>query len=259
MPEISLPFPRTFVEFGDPEGAEQVFRCDLTWLTSRWHCIFGQGCPGIYESRPDDGCCTHGAHFADAEDEQRVARAVRRLTPETWEYAAEGAAHGWAELEPAEHLEPGEQPDRKTRVVDGACIFHNRPGFAGGYGCALHALAQREGRPIVETKPDVCWQLPIRRQYRTVDRGDETSYLEVTIGEYVRAGWGAGGHDLDWYCTSNSDAHTALEPVYRSNAAELSELMGAAAYQELVTHCEAFEASRGSTRHPATTAAETVR
>ncbi|WP_432558643.1 hypothetical protein [Granulicoccus sp. GXG6511] len=251
MPEILTPFARTFVEFPDPDGAEQVFRCDLTWLTSRWRCLFGQGCPGIYADRPDDGCCTHGAHFADADDERRVGAAAERLTPETWEHADAAAADGWAELEAAEHLAKGETPDRKTRVIDGACIFLNRVGFAGGYGCALHALAVREGKPITETKPDVCWQLPIRRQYRHVDRGDGTTYLEVTIGEYVRAGWGSGGHDLDWYCTSNTDAHTAAEPVYRTNAAELTELIGAAAYAELVTHCEEFEASGRTTGHPA--------
>ncbi len=43
---------------------------------------------------------------------------------------------------------------------------------------------------VVQTKPDVCWQLPLRRTYRSVRRPDETSYTEVTIGEYGRAGWG---------------------------------------------------------------------
>ena len=59
----------------------------------------------------------------------------------------------------------------------------------------------------METKPDVCWQLPLRRQFRDVTRGDQTTYTEVTLGEYVREGWGPGGHDLDWYCTSNTEAH----------------------------------------------------
>lgn len=257
MPEILLSFPRTFVEFADPDNSDQVFRCDLTWLTSRWQCIFGQGCPGIYATRPDDGCCTLGAHFADSADEQRVADAAGRLTPETWQYAPEAAEGGWSVVEDLEHVAEGEKPDRKTRTVNGACIFLNRPGFAGGEGCALHALALREGRGLPETKPDVCWQLPLRRQYRTVERGDETSYLEITIGEYVRAGWGSGGHDLDWYCTSNTEAHTAAEPVYVTNAAELTELMGAAAYSELVAHCEDFEALAGRTQHPATARALT--
>ena len=257
MAEILVPFPRTFVEFPDPEGTEQVYRCDLTWLTSRWQCIFGNGCEGIRADRPDDGCCTLGAHFADADDEARVGRAVARLTPADWQYAAAAAADGWTEWEPADQVAPGETPARTTRLVDGACIFLNRPGFPGGAGCALHALAGRERRPITETKPDVCWQLPLRRQYRTVDRGDDISYLEITIGEYVRAGWGAGGHDLDWYCTSNTAAHTAAEPLYRTAAAELTELIGASAYARLVELCEDFEASRSLTRHPASTGGPT--
>ena len=53
-----------------------------------------------------------------------------------------------------------------------------------------------------------------------------TSYLEISITEYDRRGWGPGGHDLDWYCSGNPEAHVGREPVYRSNAGELRELMG---------------------------------
>jgi hypothetical protein len=245
-------FPRAFVEFGDPADADQVFRCDLTWLTSRWTCIFGRGCRGIYADRPHDGCCTLGAHFADQEDEQRVGRAVSRLTAATWQLEEQGRSDGWAELEDPGHPAEDDPPGRKTRVVDGACVFLNRPGFAGGEGCALHLLAEQEGRPYLETKPDVCWQLPLRRQFRTVSRTDETTYTEVTIGEYGRDGWGPGGHDLDWYCSSNTEAHGGGEPVFRSSEAELVALMGAAAYDVLVVFCEDFD-RRGSglLRHPA--------
>jgi len=91
----------------------------------------------------------------------------------------------------------------------------------------------------VRTKPDVCWQLPLRRTFRTVELPDDTSYLEVTITEYDRRGWGPGGHDLDWYCSGNSEAHVGREPVYRSNAPELLELMGPEAYAELAIRAEA--------------------
>ncbi|MFP5372785.1 MAG: hypothetical protein ACLGI3_18850, partial [Actinomycetes bacterium] len=161
MPEVDPGFPRLWVEFADPAEAGQVFRCDLTWLTSSWTCIFGRGCQGIYADRPDDGCCTLGAHFADEDDERRVAAEVDRLTDDDWQLREVGA-RDW--------VEEDEEGERKTRVHDGACIFLNRPGFAAGPGCALHALALRTGRSVVETKPDVCWQLPIRRTYRTVER-----------------------------------------------------------------------------------------
>jgi hypothetical protein len=252
MPEVLLPFPRAFVEFVDPEDPDQVFRCDLTWLTSRWSCIFGQGCPGIYADRPDDGCCTLGAHFADSDDENRVARAVEQLDAQQWQYRRQGRTGGWTELEDPDAVSEGEEPSRKTRIVDGACIFLNRGGFPGGEGCALHHLAISQGREVLETKPDVCWQLPIRRQYRTVTRTDDTSYLEVTIGEYGREGWGPGGHDLDWYCSSNTEAHQGREPVFLGNRAELVELMGRPAYDTLAELCAAFDARAGTAmRHPA--------
>ncbi|MDO9379330.1 MAG: hypothetical protein Q7T56_10820 [Nocardioidaceae bacterium] len=245
MPEVLLDFPRAYTEFTDPADATQVFRCDLTWLTSRWTCIFGQGCKGIYATAPDSGCCTLGAHFSDDDDRDRVATFVDQLGPDDWQHHAEGhEPEGWTETD--------EDGDLKTRVVGGACIFHNDRDFAGGYGCALHGWALGHDVKPHEVKPDVCWQLPMRRRFRDVDRGDGTTYTEVEIGEYVRAGWGPGGHDLDWYCSSNTEAHVGREPVYVSNADELVALMGEGAYEVLVRLCEEHLSVPGrSTRHAA--------
>ena len=244
MPEVDLVFPRAWVEFQDPDDETQVFKCDLTWLTSMWTCIFGTGCQGIYADRPDDGCCTLGAHFSDKDDEKRVKKWAKKLDPEHWQFHDEGRRNGIVETD--------EDGDRKTRVHEGACIFLNRPGFPGGYGCALHGLALRHDTHFVETKPDVCWQLPIRRTFREVELPDGTEYTEVSIGEYDRRGWGPGGHDLDWYCSGNTEAHVALEPVFVTHEPELVELMGREAYDELVRHCEAHVRSRSALAlHPA--------
>jgi hypothetical protein len=243
VPESDLDIPRIWVEFVDPANTGQRFRCDLTWLTSSWTCVFGVGCRGIYADRPDDGCCTLGAHFTDADDVERVRTAANGLGEDEWQHRpgpkgfdAEGRlkTSSWTEKEDGV---------RKTRVVDGACIFLNRPGFPAGAGCALHQHAILTGVPPHTVKPDVCWQLPIRRTYRTVEQPDGTSYLETTITEYDRRAWGAGGHDLDWYCSGNSEAHVGREPVFRSNAAELVELMGEEAYAALVVRCEAHLAA----------------
>jgi hypothetical protein len=247
VPEVPIDFPREWVEFADPGDPEQVFRCDLTWLCSRWSCIWGAGCQGIVAGRPDDGCCTHGAHYSDTADEKRVRKASKRLTPETWQYHQTGTTRGITEVDTSD-----DERVRKTRTVDGACVFLNRPGFPGGAGCALHALALREGRHPLETKPDVCWQLPIRRTFEWVTRPDESRVLVVGIGEYDRRGWGAGGHDLHWWCTGNTDAHVGSEPVYVSYAAELTALMGEKAYAELVRLCEARDAAHTPVApHPA--------
>jgi hypothetical protein len=254
VPEVDLVFPRAWLEFVDPADGDQVFRCDLTWLTSNWTCIFGNGCQGIYETSPEAGCCTLGAHFSDADDEERVAGWVDKLDDSLWERRHEAvnkkgavARKKWTELEDGE---------RKTKVVESAtgpaCIFHNSRDFEGGYGCALHALALREGVHFVETKPDVCWQLPIRRTFRDVERIDGTSYSEISIGEYDRRGWGPGGHDLDWYCSGNTEAHVGAEPVYLSNATELIALMGQPAYDMLAAACETHLRSRSQLAlHPA--------
>jgi len=248
--EVGPDAPRDLVEFVDPGDASQVVRADLTWLLSSWTCIFGAGCHGVVEGRPDDGCCSHGAFFSDDQDEQRVAAFAEQLAEENWQYAGTGRELGISE---ADELE-GEPADR-TRTVDGACVFLNRPGFAGGEGCSLHALALRQGRHPLETKPDVCWQLPVRRTQEELVRPDETTVLVTTLGEFDRRGWGTGGADLHWWCTSSPEAHVGADPVVLSYGPELTELIGPTAYAELVRLCALREAG-GSLVHPATEAAQ---
>ncbi len=237
MTEAGLDFPREWVDFVDPADAEHWIRADLTWLLSRWSCIFGRGCHGIVEDRPHDGCCSHGAFFSDFKDERTVRRFATQLTDEDWQLRPLAVRRGSRRLEITEMDElDGEQRSR-TRRVDSACIFLNRPGFAGGEGCALHAFALRTGRHPLETKPEVCWQLPVRREQEWVDRPDGSRILRSTVSEYDRRGWGEGGHDLVWWCTSSPEAHVGAQPLYVSYAAELTALIGEAAYAELARIC----------------------
>jgi hypothetical protein len=227
-PEVPLDFPREWLEFADPADPEHLIRADLTWLSSAWTCIFGRGCAGVVEGRPDDGCCSHGAFFTDAEDRARVGAAVAELTDDDWQLAPVGRGN-WLEEDPADDGET----EAHTRVVDGACVFLNRSGWPGGSGCALHRMALRTGVHPLTTKPDVCWQLPVRRAQEHVDRPDGTRVLVSTVGEFDRRGWGSGGHDLHWWCTGSPVAHVSPEPLVETYAAELTELIGEAAYAEL--------------------------
>lgn len=238
MTEVPLGGARHWVEFADPAYGDAadpavLIRADLTWLTSRWRCIFGQGCQGIYAARPNDGCCTLGAHFSDAEDLARTQARAQQLRPDQWQWTATGRTEGIKEVDP--------DGEAKTRVVDGACIFLNRPGFPAGAGCALHQLAFDLAVPTTQTKPDVCWQLPIRRTYEQIERPDGTTAQVMVVAEFDRRGWGQGGHDLDWYCTGSPAAHVGAEAVYLSARDELVELLGEAAYDVLRTHCQARE------------------
>ena len=76
--EVELDFAREWVEFYDPDNPEHLIAADLTWLLSRWTCVFGTpACCGTVEGRPDDGCCSHGAFLSDDDDRARLDDAVQ--------------------------------------------------------------------------------------------------------------------------------------------------------------------------------------
>ncbi len=269
--EVSPNFVRDWVEFINPASPEEIFKCDMTWLTSYWQCIYGNGCCGIDADKPDAGCCSDGAYYTSKDDEARTLKAAKKLSKATWQFydqARPKKSGGKLQIS-----EIGLDKDRKTKKIKDSCIFLNRtdykaPGFTGSPGCVLHHLAEKEGVHVVETKPDICWQLPLRRSWETREVGDN-SITVVVIGEYERSSWGEGGADFDWYCTSNSEAHTGKLPVYKSSKVELLTMMGKSGYEELAKLCDSRMAAIAATRreqkrrelplfviHPATKAAQ---
>ena len=248
--EVAANFVRDWVEFENPANPEEIFKCDLTWLTSYWQCIYGNGCCGIDADKPDAGCCSDGAYYTGKEDEKRVFEAAKKLTRADWQFydqARPNKVGGKLQI-----TEIGLDKDRKTKKIKDSCIFLNRvgyeaPGYTGSFGCALHHLALKEQVHFVDTKPDICWQLPIRRSWETREYGDEEITV-VVIGEYTRTAWGEGGADFDWYCTSNSEAHVGRVPVYQSSEVELTKMMGPKGYAELVKLCDSRMAAISATR-----------
>jgi len=272
--EVAPNFARDWVEFENPVNPEEIFKCDLTWLTSYWQCIYGNGCCGIDGDKPDAGCCSDGAYYTGKEDEDRVLKAAKKLTKAQWQFydqARPKKSGGKLQIS-----EIGLDKDRKTRKVKDSCIFLNRvgyeaPGYSGSFGCVLHHLAVKDQVHFVETKPDICWQLPLRRSWETREIGDGEITV-VVIGEYTRNAWGEGGADFDWYCTSNSEAHVGREPVYKSSKVELLTMMGPKGYAELEKLCDSRMAAISAARkaqkkrelplfviHPATKAAQESR
>ncbi|MDG3016356.1 hypothetical protein [Speluncibacter jeojiensis] len=251
--EVDPDFPREWIEFVDPADPERLIQADLTWLLSRWTCVFGTpACQGTVAGRPDDGCCSHGAFLSDEDDRDRLDAAVADLTDEDWQFRAKGLSKkGYVEEDELE-----DEPALRTRRHQGACIFLNRPGFPGGPGCALHRMALRTGRHPLEVKPDVCWQLPVRRTEEWEERPDGTQILRTVIGEYDRRGWGPGGADLHWYCTGDPAAHVGSEAVWQSYGPELTALIGDEAYAELAVLCKRRAGLGLIAVHPATAEAQ---
>jgi hypothetical protein len=186
----------------------------------------------------EQGCCSYGAHFIDDADIAAVERAAARLTDAQWQHRRKGRRGGV--------LRTQDDGSRITRLVDGACIFLNRPGFAGGAGCSLHQAALAAGERPMDWKPDVCWQLPLRLQEHTDDHGHVTSMLR----EWKRRDWGEGGSEFHWWCTESPDAFVGAEPVFVTMRDEIVELVGERAYTTLV---DVLAARRPKTRlpHPA--------
>jgi hypothetical protein len=201
---------------------------DATFLRSSWTCIFGNGCKGVLDADATElsqGCCSYGAHFIDDEDVRVVVEAAARLTPAQWQLQRRAGRGGFLDTEDGATV---------TRLVDGACIFLNRPGFARGPGCALHVAALDAGERPLDWKPDVCWQLPLRLHETT----DEHGYVTSTLREWKRRDWGPGGDEFHWWCTEAPDAFVGHRPVYRELRDEIVELIGGSVYERLVALLE---------------------
>jgi len=216
---------------GEPdEGVEVIADGDVTWrvdrgfLSSRWACTWGRGCLGIGDVPAPElmhGCCSLGAEL-DEDEAPTVVALAAVLDPAGFQYHELAAREGV--------LAPGDGADRAaTRVVDGACVFLNRPGFAGGAGCALHRAALDAGESPVDWKPSVCWQLPVH-----VDFAPGPGDTEVaTVRAWSRADWGAHGETMAWVCTESDDTQVADRPVVETLADELEAILGTEVYVEL--------------------------
>jgi hypothetical protein len=215
-----------WLSFADPhEDRTWVF--DLTFLTSKWSCIYGHGCQGVLTGPAQDlahGCCSYGAHFIDDADLAEVQQAVKLLTKEQWQFKKKGDKSGWLRTE--------KDGTRITRVVDGACIFLNRPGWPTGSGCSLHQAALSAGARPLDWKPDVCWQLPLRLEEHTGDHGHVTS----TLREWKRRDWGDGGAEFHWWCTESPDAFIDTKSVWETMADEICAMVGNEVYELLRSH-----------------------
>jgi hypothetical protein len=208
---------REWVSFEDPD---RTWLVDVTFLTSGWQCIWDQGCKGVHETpTPEraEGCCSHGAHFADDADVERVRRSASGLDPSQWQHHRD-----IAEAIVSDPDGQGEEATWTTALVDDACVFLNRPGFPGGHGCALHRGAVEAGVSYLDTKPEVCWQLPLRLEHHE----DENGHLVSTLRPWRRHDWGDAGASFAWWCTDSHDAYIASTPVHERLRPEIGALVG---------------------------------
>ena len=201
---------------------DTVWRFDTAFLRSNWTCIWGRGCLGILPEPADhlgQGCCSIGAELDGEDEAMTISALAATIDPARFEHHAEATAGGVF----------SDDTRSATRVVDGACIFLNRPGFPGGAGCALHLEAVHAGESPVDWKPSVCWQLPIRVDWEPGEGETEVA----TVRRWTRADWGAEGETMAWCCTEGTRALVGAAPVVESLGEELEGIVGREVYVEL--------------------------
>lgn len=212
------------------------FRVNVSFLLSKWTCIFGQGCPSVLltGATKDTGCCQIGVHMKKGQEYKRVKHYVNQLTGDDCDNIDSIHTRGFAYRETDEdQVEQGYK--WHTRVVDGACIMSNRAGGATGkVGCALHALANRLDIHPSETKPDICWQIPVAISEEYDENLNQTT---VTIDGTSGHVWGhsttSSSDSPGWWCVESPEAYVADDMVFRTNQYEISKQIGDDAYAEL--------------------------
>jgi hypothetical protein len=228
LQHMTTPGDEHFEEFTDPVDGTR-WRIDVGFIDSNWQCLWGNGCAGILEvAAPElaQGCCSEGAHLLGEDEAMLIDALGRTLDPTLFENYAEAEAHGVLRDAPE-----NEQGGKATRVVNGACIFHNRPGFSGGVGCALYLGALADDESPMDWRPSICWQVPIR-----VDEHDDGT---KTLRRWNRSDWGDDGANLAWCCTERShteglpSAYVADVPVAVSLHSELRGILGPEIADEL--------------------------
>jgi hypothetical protein len=192
-----------------------VWRFEGSFFGGTWNCIWGRGCQGILDRLApelEQGCCSEGAALVDDDDAMNVLANAAALTKSQWQHATES---------PLERRDDGRW---FTKVVDDACVFFNRPGFAGGTGCALHIAAVAYDERPIDWKPNVCWQMPMR----VVTEGN-VRYVRA----WGREDWGPDA-ELAWFCTEpNSGAFGGRARVVETLKEEIVELVGMEVYEAL--------------------------
>ncbi len=99
-------------------------------------------------------------------------------------------------------------------------------------------------------KPEVCWQLPLRREDQ-VD--DDEGHVTSVIRQWDRA-TGQGGREFHRRCTESPEAFVGKKPVYREMQAELTKMVGAKIYERfvaLVRERERLRSKAVALPHPA--------
>jgi hypothetical protein len=100
---------------------------------------------------------------------------------------------------------------------------------SNGPSRSIYYVAPHTVASPIDSKPSVCWQLPIKVDWEPGPQDAETA----TVRRWTRGDWGAEGETMAWCCTEGSLAYVGDRPVIDSLGAELEAIVGTEVYVEL--------------------------
>ena len=173
-------------QFADPDE-DRTWVFDVTFLLSDWQCIYGDGCQGVLTGPApelEQGCCSYGAHFTDDEDVDRVQAAAAHPDPRRVAVPpGPDGGPGWYDRRRRGQRDPAGRTARASSSTDRAS--------PAAPGARSTAAALERGAGPLELKPDVCWQLPLRREDDD-GRRPATSPRGLPVGSPALGRRGAG-------------------------------------------------------------------
>ena len=145
------------------------------------------------------GCCSYGAPLhrpqATATTSQQVGQAAHRRPSGSSRRGRSQGASTRRSGKPTRTARPSGAPGSSTTPASSSTGPASPPGPAAR--STVYA-ARHRASTTATVKPEVCWQLPLRRVDDEQDDGTVISHADRVR---PRPGWGEGGDDFAWWCT----------------------------------------------------------
>ena len=150
------------------------------------------------------------------------------VADEQWQYSQKGSTLKGKERS-LRFARTGEGRNIATRIVTGACIFLNRPGFPGGPGCALHRAALERGEAATRAQAGRVLAVAVAEGGHDVGR---------RMGDFHRPPMGpprlgTGGRRVPLVVHRVAGGLRGKRPVWKELQGELEEMVGKPIYRRL--------------------------
>jgi hypothetical protein len=193
-PDLTIPLSRPYTARG---GAPVIAAVDTRLFTARYVgvCMSCSWC--------HDWCCRHGVDVDGA-----AAECIMERAGDIERFIGHPASDWFGEVVEDADLPGG--TTRRTRLVDGRCVFLN----PAGRGCQLHAFALAEGLDYHLLKPMISTLFPVTFCEGVLTIADELESGELVCADRGPTAYEAARGELAYYF--GEELTTELDRLHRA-------------------------------------------